>query len=296
MRPRAASGVSRRLLLGGAVGALALRPRIARAVTPPALRIASIGGAVTEILYDLGLGDRIVTVDTTSLHPPEAMRTKPNVGYLRQLSAEGILSVRPTLVLAVEGAGPPDVLKLVRESGTPVVMVPEEPTEAGVATRIGIVAAAVGREAEGRTLADEVGRRFATLAALRARIAKPARALFILSAQNGRVMVGGRHTTADGMLALAGAQNVAASLDGYKPMTDEALVAAMPEIVVMMDNGPAGRPPADLFEMPGLAPTPAARGKRLVAMNGLYLLGFGPRTPDAARELLVGLHPGLKPE
>lgn len=263
---------------------------------PPRARIVSLGGAVTEILYDLGAGDRIVAVDTTSVHPPEALTTKPSVGYLRQLSAEGILSVGPTKVLAIEGAGPPDVLRIVREAGVPVAMVPDLPTEAGVSARIDAVAEALGDAAAGRALAEATGRRFAALAGARARIGRPIKALFILSLQNGRAMVGGRNTTADGMLALAGAENAAASIEGYKAMTDEAIVAAQPDVVVMLSQGPGGAPPADLFDGPALSQVPAARGRRLVAMNGLYLLGFGPRTPEAARDLMRAFYPGLRIE
>lgn len=259
-------------------------------------RIVSLGGAVTEILYDLGAGNRIVAVDTTSVHPPSALATKPSVGYLRQLSAEGILSVRPTLVLAAEGAGPPDILKLVGEAGVPVVPIPEDPTDAGVAARIGAVAHAIGADDAGRRLADDTARRFAALAAARSRIERPVRTLFILSLQNGRAMVGGRNTTAAGILALAGAENAADSIEGYRPMTDEAIVAARPDAVVMMRMGPGGAPPADIFAGPALSQTPAGRDGRLVTMDGLYLLGFGPRAPEAARDLMQALYPGLPRE
>lgn len=252
-------------------------------------RIVSLGGAVTEILADLGAADRIVAVDTTSIYPPDILATRPNVGYLRQLSAEGILSVRPSMILAVEGAGPPDVLALVRAAGVPVVAVPEDPTEAGVLARIGAVAEAVGLAEAGRALADGVRARFATLAAERAQIAGSARGLFILSLQNGRALVGGRNTTADGMFRLAGIENAAAAIEGYKPMTDEAIVAARPDAVVMMAVGPGGAPPSDVLAGPALSQTPAGRDGRLVTMNGLYLLGFGPRTPEAARDLMTAV-------
>ncbi|MGA0598848.1 heme/hemin ABC transporter substrate-binding protein [Enterovirga sp. CN4-39] len=263
--------------------------------SPPA-RIVSLGGAVTEILYRLGAGDRVAAVDTTSIHPPEALGTRPNVGYLRQLSAEGILSVRPDLVLAVDGAGPPDVLQQVREAGVPIEAVPEAPTPAGIVGKIAVIARVVGREKEGAALMEEVERGFAVLAADRARITRPVRALFVLSLQNGRVMVGGRGTTADGMFALAGAENVAAAVKGYKPMSDEAILAAQPEVVVMMETGPGAVPAAEVLGGAALAGTPAGRNGRLVKMNGLYLLGFGPRTPAAARELMTSLMPPMRPE
>lgn len=276
---------------------LAVVPRPALAVEEArAARIVSLGGAVTEILYRLGLGDRIAALDTTSIYPAEALATKPNVGYLRQLSAEGVLSVRPTLVIAVEGAGPPDALKLVREAGIPVELVPDEPTREGVRHKIEQIARLVGREPEGTALLGEVEAGFATLETARASAGRPVPTLFILSLQNGRAMVGGRNTTADGILRLAGAENVASTIEGFKPMTDEAILAAQPEAVLMMSFGPGGPPSPDTLKSPALAQTPAGRNGRLITMNGLYLLGFGPRTPEAARDLMSALRAGQKRE
>ncbi|MFE1597248.1 heme/hemin ABC transporter substrate-binding protein [Methylobacterium sp. ID0610] len=281
---------TRRTLLAGALGFAAL-PRPA-AAGPPA-RIAALGGAVTEILYRLGAADRIAAVDTTSLYPAEALREKPNVGYLRALSAEGLLSARPDLVLAAEGAGPPDVLALVREAGIPVVSVAEAPTEAGVIERILAVGRSAGLEREAAALAAEVRADFAALAEERRRIRQPARALVVLSLQNGRVMAGGRNSTADGILTLAGAANAAAGIEGFKPMGDEAVIAAAPDAVVMMRTGHGAATPESVFAQPALSQTPAARRHALVTLDGLLLLGFGPRTPQAARELMRALYPDL---
>lgn len=269
---------------------------LATGVAQPTDRIVSLGGAVTEILFDLGAGDRIVGIDTTSVHPAEAVASKPSVGYLRQLSAEGILSLRPTLVIAVEGAGPPDALKLVEGAGVRVAVVPDRPSPAGVRDKIETVARLIRREQAGTALAERVEANLAALADARRRIGRPVRALFILSLQNGRAMVGGRETTADGMFALAGAENAAASIDGFKPMSDEAIVAAAPDVVVMMSRGPGGPPSPELLRSPALAMTPAGREGQLVVMNGLYLLGFGPRTAEAARELMATLYPGMRIE
>lgn len=102
-----------------------------------ARRIVSAGGAVTEVLYALDRGPEIVGVDSTSQHPPEALSTKANIGYLRALGAEGVLSLKPSLVLAAEGAGPPDVLRIIEGAGVPLVRVPDDPTPRGVMRRIG---------------------------------------------------------------------------------------------------------------------------------------------------------------
>lgn len=283
---------NRRAVLAGLFGLVALpgRPGAAQ----PAARIASLGGAVTETLCRLGAAGRIVAVDTTSVYPPEILREKPNVGYLRALSAEGLLSVRPDLVIAAEGAGPPDVLALLREAGIPVSLVQEPPTPEGVLDKIATVGRLAALDGPAEALSREVGAGFAELARQRARISRRARALLVLSLANGRVMVGGRNSSADGMLALAGVENAAGGLEGFKPIGDEAIVAAAPEAVVMMRNGPDAPGPEAVFASgTALGQTPAAAKRALVAMDGLTLLGFGPRTPEAATALMRAIYPNL---
>lgn len=267
-------------------------------VPPPAAaaapqRIVAAGGTVTEVLYALGLGERIVGVDTTSLFPADALRDKANVGYVRALSAEGVLSLSPTMLLAVEGAGPPDAVKLIEAAGVPVVWVPEDVTRDGVLRRIVSIGEATGTAEPARRLARTVAARFDELDRLRATVPDKPRVLFVLSLQNGRALVGGRGTSADGMLALAGAVNAAQDIQGFKPMTDEAIIAAAPDFVVMMSHASGGHAAYvdELFAMPGFSRTPAAAAKALIRMDGLYLLGFGPRTPEAARDLMAALQP-----
>lgn len=262
------------------------------AVAQKSDRIVALGGVVTEVLYALGLQDRIVGVDTTSQFPPEALRDKPGVGYVRALSVEGVLSLRPSLVIAIEGAGPPDAIALLREAGVRLVVISEDLSTRGVAARIGAIGAAAGAGEPARRLAETVQAGFEELAALRARVVGKRRVLFALSLQNGRTMVGGANSTADAMIRLAGGVNAAAGVEGYKPMTDEAVIAAAPEVVLMMRNSSGhDATPEELFAMPAFSATPAAGARALVRMDGLYLLGFGPRAPLAARDLMAAIHP-----
>jgi iron complex transport system substrate-binding protein len=284
------SGTTRRALLAGA--AAALMPRIAGAAPRPH-RIVSLGGAVTEILYRLDRQADIVGVDATSQFPAEALRSKPNVGYVRALGAEGLLSLRPDLILAIEGAGPPDVLKVVAGSGIPLTRVPDEPTADGVLRRIAIVAQAVDAETAGAALAEAVRARFAAVAGGRRTGSRAARVLVVLSLQNGRPLVGGRGTSADGMLQLAGAVNAAEGVEGWKPLSDEGVLAARPDIVLRVSRVGAPDDASDLFGLPAFAATPAGRSRALVVMDGLYLLGFGPRAPDAALDLIAGIRSAL---
>lgn len=254
-------------------------------------RVVSIGTAVTEILYALDLQSRIIAVDTTSMHPPEALEQKPNVGYMRALSAEGVLALYPSMVLAEEGAGPPEVIGLLEAASVPFVTVPSDPSPDGVADKIRTVARIMGRDAAGDRLAAETTSGFEELATARAGLGERRRVMFILSLQSGRVLASGENTAASGILELAGAQNAVAGFEGYKPLSDEAILAAAPDVILVMNRGNHILDADQVFGLPALSNTPAAKKRSLVRMDGAYLLGFGPRTPAAAVDLARALYP-----
>ena len=118
--------------------------------------------------------------------------------------------------------------------------------------------------------------------------------LFVLSFMNDRPMIAGRNTAADGIIRLAGAVNASADFEGYKIVNDEAIIAAKPDVVLAMERRQFALIADQVFAHPAFTLTPAATGKRLVSMEGLYLLGFGPRTARAARDLAVSLYPALQ--
>jgi iron complex transport system substrate-binding protein len=292
----AAVMVAAALLAAGAAngGAAFVRDATGRTVAvADAGRIVSIGGAVTEILYALGLDDRVIAVDTTSLFPERALREKPNVGYMRQLSPEGVLGLNPSLVLAAEGAGPKDAIAVLEAAHIPFVLVPDHFTGEGIIDKIRLVAAATGETARGECLVRAVDSDLAALAQVRGRIARRERVLFVLSFMNDRPMVSGRNTAADGILRLAGAENAMTIYEGYKLVNDEAIIAAQPDAILVMDRAAHRLDAETVFRHPAFTSTPAATRRRFISMNGLYLLGFGPRTARAARDLAAALYPGL---
>jgi iron complex transport system substrate-binding protein len=256
-------------------------------------RIVSIGGAITEILYALGLEQRVVAVDSTSFHPPQALKDKPNVGYTRALSPEGVLGLNPTLILATEDAGPRETIAVLRAAGIPFVLVPDKHTGKGILDKIEVVAMAAGGAERGACLAKAVASDLEALAQIRSKVEHPLKATFLLSFVNDRAMVAGRGTAADGIIKLAGATNAILDYEGYKPINDEAIIAAKPEFVVAMQRDSHPLDARTVFAHPGFALTPAAKRQAFVAMNGLYLLGFGPRTAMAARDLATTLYPTL---
>jgi iron complex transport system substrate-binding protein len=255
-------------------------------------RIVSIGGAVTEILYAIGLEDRIAAVDTTSLFP-ERVRDKPKVGYMRQLSPEGVLGLAPSLILASEGSGPKETIAVLESAGVPFVSVPDHFTGDGILEKIDVVAAAAGAEARGRCLRDAVKKDLNALTRLRKIVDRPKRVLFVLSFLNDKPMVAGRATAADGIIKLAGAANAIEDYDGYKLISEEAIIAAQPDAILVMQRAEQSLTAETVFARPAFAVTPAAKRRAFISMDGLYLLGFGPRTALAARDLATALYPGL---
>lgn len=254
-----------------------------------ASRVITLGGSVTEIAVALGAGNRIVARDTTS-NFPQSIQALPDVGYIRALSPENILALDPELIVAEGDAGPPEAVDVLKSAGIPFVLVPEANDPTSLGAKIEAVAQALALPKEGALLADKVKTELARASDRNARIANPVRVLFILSLQGGRVMAAGLGTEAEAIIRLAGGINAASGFDGYKPMTDEAVLAAQPDAILMMDRqGDMAIADADVLAHPALSQTPAAGSGALIRMDGMLLLGFGPRTPEAA----LALHDAL---
>jgi len=255
-------------------------------------RIIAIGGSITEIIYALGAQDRLAAVDSASLYPPRALETHPNVGYMRALSAEPVLSVGPDLILAIADAGPPEVIKQMRQVGVPVLTIRDEPSVQGAVQKIRAVARAVGLEREGEQLAARLEREYRALSERLKAVKIRPKVLFLLSTGNGAPLAAGAGTSAHSMIKLADGRNVMERVTGYKTVTPEAIVAAAPEIIVATRRTFARYGNKEkLLSLPELAATPAAAAGRLLVFDGLYLVGFGPRTVAAARELATHFHP-----
>ncbi|MBU1305179.1 MAG: ABC transporter substrate-binding protein [Alphaproteobacteria bacterium] len=248
-------------------------------------RLVSIGGSLTEIIYALGEEGKLVARDQTALYP-EAVLALPDVGYMRQLAPEGVLSVNPTGLLVIEGSGPPEALEVLSKAGVEYQTVPESYSAQGVLTKVLAVGQALGATTKAEALAATLEQDFAGLEQRTAAITTPKRVLFILSAEGGKIQASGTHTAADGIIGLAGAVNAITDYDGYKALTEEAIIAAAPDAIVMMDRGgDHAATDAELKANPAIALTPAGQNGAFYRLDGGYLLGFGPRTAAAAGDL-----------
>ena len=256
-------------------------------------RIVPLNGDIAEIVFALGLGAEVVGVDTSATYPAEAGKL-PKIGYQRQLSAEGILSLKPTVAIGTPEAGPPEVLEQVKQTGVQVHTVPVPTSLDAAAQRIRTVADQLGVGPAGQVLAE---RTTAEITAAKATIptgaAKP-RVAFLYVRGATTAMIGGAGTRADAMLAAAGATDTGteAGVQGYKPITPEALATARPDVLLLLDAGLASVGGVDgLLKLPGVAQTPAGQAKRIVSLDDQYLLGLGPRSGQALKDLITKLHP-----
>lgn len=259
-------------------------------------RIVSAGASVTEILFALGAGESVVASDLSSQFPAAA-KAMPKVGYHRSLTAEGILAQRPDLVLVTDEAGPPTTLRQLRSAGVSIQSVPSKPTAKHAMEKVLVVGKAVGKDREAK---DIVATMTKELEAIRQQQAatpgKKPRVLFIYARGSGALMVSGKDTAAASIIELAGAQNAVTGFSEYKPLTAEAVVAAAPDVILI----PARALPVvggidGVLAAPGITLTPAGRAKRIVAIDDVLLLCFGPRLPQAIRWLSRALDDKVEP-
>lgn len=286
----------RRVFLASALALSGLTfQAVAQEITPfpDTSRLVVIGGSLTEIVYALGEEGKLVARDTTATYP-EAATKLPDVGYMRALAAEGVLSVNPTALLVVSGSGPKETLDVLSKAGVPYIQVQDSYSSEGILEKVRLVGEALGANDKAAALSASLRTELDDIAAIKAKVSAPKRVIFVLSVQDGQLMASGIGTAANGAITLAGAVNAAGDYQGYKILNDEAIIAARPDVILMMDNAGDGSATEDaLLAHPAVQQTPAGQNKAVIHMDGSYLLGFGPRTPAAIKELLGQLYPDI---
>lgn len=247
-------------------------------------RVVVAGGVSTEIAYLLGAGEQIVGVDATSTHPPQTSE-KAQLGYFRRLSAEGVLALSPDLVLASPHAGPETALAQIRSAGVPIAMVPDVEDLSGLPEKITFIGEVLGLKAQATEAAAAIEAEIRQVMTARSDLTPPPRVLFVLSLRDGAPMVAGADTVTDQVIRLAGGEN-AASFEGYRPMSREAVIAAAPDVLLMTAEHSVTLGGADkILARPEFALTPAGQEARSVLLPALAILGLGPRTPKAVSDL-----------
>ncbi|MBK52728.1 MAG: hemin ABC transporter substrate-binding protein [Gammaproteobacteria bacterium] len=255
--------------------------------------IISIGGDITEIIYALGRIDQVIGRDTTSFYP-ESVTSLPDVGYVRQLGAEGLLSLSPDMIIASSETGPPEVVEQIRQTGIPFVLTEEGFNLAGLLKRIDMIGNTLEAETEAQLLSQEIIEKMRKIDEKLAAVSREPKVLFLMSASDGSPMAAGEDTAADAIINLAKGENIFASESGYKAYSYEALANARPDVIMMMEHSLASLGGIETIkEHPALGMTPAAQSGNIIAVDGLFLLGFGPRLPEAVAYIADRFHEGL---
>nr|WP_202513647.1 MULTISPECIES: ABC transporter substrate-binding protein [unclassified Streptomyces] len=260
-------------------------------------RIVPLTGSLSEIVFTLGLGEHVVARDITATF--EQAEKLPVVTRAHDVSAESVLSLKPTVVLADTTTGPAEAIGQIRDAGIPLVVVEPAKELADVGRRIDTVAAALGVPKAGGTLKKRTRDR---IDAVRESVPAPAEggekprvAFLYLRGSASVYLLGGRDSGASSLLEAAGAVD-AGKASGlrkdFTAITSEALAKAAPDAILVMTKGLDSVGGVDgLVKIPGVAETPAGMDRRIVSVDDGVLLNYGPRTDRVLSELVAQLYP-----
>ncbi|MGB8509416.1 MAG: ABC transporter substrate-binding protein, partial [Pyrinomonadaceae bacterium] len=264
-------------------------------VVADASRIVSVGTANTETIYALGAGASVVGVDNSSAEYIPETRALPKVGARTTLSAEGVLSLKPTLLIVTTDVGPPQVIDQLRSGGVTVLSLPADYKVESVKSKIRTIARALRLEAKGEELAGAIDADMSEVAKMLERAGSKPKVMFVGRGPNmPNATMSGAGTTIDEMIRLAGGTNPFTDFQGFREMTDEAVVNAAPDAILITERSFERSGGTDgVIKFPGVALTPAGKNRRIVPVSDMYFQGFGPGVGRAVRSLAVKLHPEL---
>ncbi len=240
-------------------------------------RIVTVGGTITEVVFGLGLGPQVVGVDATSIYPPEAQTKKQQLGYYRTISAEGVLSLKPSVVLMGSSSWNPQLASQLKEAGVNVEKIQEQDDLTAIPQMIQRIGQLIGAQDQAKSLIEKFN------GDLKSAKDVPApegeiKAMFLYARSPTQVMVAGRDTPAQAMLEAAGLTNAFETVEGFKPVSSEALVQINPDLVIIQDNI-AGLKDA-IWDIPGMNLTKAGKARGVIEVRTLPFLGMGPRSAE----------------
>ncbi|MBD9426641.1 ABC transporter substrate-binding protein [Pseudomonas sp. PDM15] len=258
-------------------------------------RWVSSGGSLSEWVVRLGGEGKLVGVDTTSLHP-QTLRKLPSIGYQRALSAEGVLSLRPDILIGSEEMGPPPVIAQIKAAGIRIEALSARPdldTLERNVLRLGELLGTPEQAREQMTAYRQDLQRQADWVAQAQKRQTPPRVLMLLGHAGSNVMAAGKDSLAVWLIEHAGGES-RTEHSGYKPISNEALLAMDPQVVIFADRSLHGEEArkALLQQNPVLQQTSAARDGRLLTLDPTLLVGgLGPRLPEGLAELSAAFYP-----
>ena len=248
-------------------------------------KIITAGGTITEVVDALGYSDQIIATDITSTFPA-GMRDLPSIGYRNQIKAEGILALGPDLVLIEEGYLNPDVVDQLKAAMVNIEVFTKPTTVEGTKKLVTDLAAFFEEEEKGKVVIAAVDADIADLNSYLEEVESTPKAIFVMARGPETVFIAGDKTFASEMFKLAKIEGTATGFDEFAPLTPESLVSMNPEYLVFFDSGIQSVGGKDgLVAIQGIDQTTAFKEDHIVALDGQYLSGFGPRVGKAALDL-----------
>jgi len=250
-------------------------------------KVVVAGGSLTEIMYFLGLQKKIVALDVTSSYPKEAKKL-PSIGYVRALSTEGVLSLDPTLVIGENDMGPENVVEQIKRTNIDLRIIPETHSAEGIKSKVLCLGTIFDlNDKTKKKVNDELVPLIDDLEEIQKKNKKlKKRILLILSMQGTSPVVAGLGTAGDGFIKMTGASNVITEFEGWKPVSPESLILSNPDYILITSRGMRSFKSIDeLVKQPALSLTNAAKNRNVIDINGMAMLGFGPRGIMTALEV-----------
>ena len=246
-------------------------------------KIVIAGGSLTEIVYDLKEEEKILAVDVTSNFPPE-VKDFPSVGYVRALSTEGLLSLGPTLILGEEDMGPPLVLDQLKIVGVDIRVIKDDFSSSSILSKVECISEIIGaKKINTKRLINNLKEK---INVLETNIKKNNRAmtiLLILGLQGTSPIAAGHSTSGHGFINLLGAKNIMEDVEGWKPISSESILLKNPDIILVTKRGIRSFKNDEAFSKhSSIKFTNAAKNRNVFSLDGMSMLGFGPRTIETA--------------
>ncbi|MCP3058304.1 ABC transporter substrate-binding protein [Myxococcus sp. K38C18041901] len=263
-------------------------PKEAPATKSAPVKLVTVGPAVTETVFALGMGEAVVGVDDTSLALPMA-RGRPKVGYQRALASEPLIALGTTALLASEEAGPPGVLEQLRSAGLDVVILSNKPTLDEARNRVRVLAKKLGRESQGEALVADLEKQLQDAAArvAKGKQGKPVRILALYARGANALMVAGKETPTEELIRLAGGVNAVTEYSGHRPLTAEGVIVAAPDIILVPDGTlTALGGEAALRNVPGLS---QVKGWKVTTVEDVHFMSLGPNLGKAVQRIQDGM-------
>ena len=250
-------------------------------------RIVVAGGSITEILFFLNESKNIVAVDTTSNYPEDA-KNYPSIGYVRALSAEGVLSLKPTLIIGEKDMGPENVLEQLKKTKIELRVLDEKNSVKGIQDKVSCIASILGKNKDDNFEKNiSLEKSVSKLKVIsKANSKKNIRGLVILMMQGTSPVVAGRNTSGGDFLKMIGSKNTMDSFEGWKPAGKEAILLSNPNFILITKRATKSYGSLNSFlKESGIEMTEAARTQNVFSLDGMSFLGFGPRTINSGLEI-----------